>query len=124
MSQLKEAWKPIVNKLGQLSKQSNRSTIATEVGYRSIDGANRNRDTTGVSTIELQGPADCYQVMFESFKGRNGGGESSGRIGQPIPSRVEHRIMTLRPIIYLLRIFSSYTLELNYEILRHPHLDV
>jgi hypothetical protein len=123
MSQLKEAWKPIVNKLGQLSKQWNRSTIATEVGYRSIDGANRNRDATGVPTIDLQEQADCYHAMFKSFQGQNGGGESSGRIGQSIPSRVEHRIM-MRSIIYLLRIFSSYTLELNYEILRHPHLDV
>jgi hypothetical protein len=71
VAQLKEAWKPIVIQLSQLSQQWNRPIIVTEIGYRSIDGTtNRMADTSsGALTIDLQEQADCYQAMFEAFPG-------------------------------------------------------
>ncbi len=69
-SQLKEAWNPIVSRLGKLSQQWNRHIIVTEIGYRSIDGINQMADTTGTPVLDLQEQADCYQAMFNAFQGQ------------------------------------------------------
>lgn len=71
VAQLKEAWKPIIIRLSQLSQQWNLPIIVTEIGYRSINGTNRMADTSsGALTIDLQEQADCYQAMFEAFQGQ------------------------------------------------------
>lgn len=72
VAQLKRAWVPIVTRLGQLSKKWNRPVIFTEVGYRSLDGANKvpsNYQITGAP--DLQEQADCYQAVFETFTGQD-----------------------------------------------------
>jgi len=69
--QLKDAWKPIVTRLGNLSLRWQRPIILTEIGYRSVDGANRFVAVGEESpAIDLQEQADCYQAVFESFQGQ------------------------------------------------------
>ena len=71
LDQLKEAWKPIVARLGSLSVGWKRPIIITEIGYRSIKGANRFVDVQGGDPpIDLQEQADCYQAVFEAFRGQ------------------------------------------------------
>jgi len=67
VAQLKNTWKPIVTRLGQLSQQWNRPIIVTEIGYRSISGTNSTAPTSTL-TIDLQEQANYYQAMFEAFK--------------------------------------------------------
>jgi hypothetical protein len=69
INQLKEAWEPITNQLGDFSKLWDLPIILTEIGYRSRDGANRRASDT--QTIDLQEQADCYQAFFESFSGKD-----------------------------------------------------
>jgi len=72
VEQLKSAWQPIAARLEQLSQKWNRPIIFTEVGYRSINGANREPWESGkVGTVDLQEQADCYQALFETFNGKS-----------------------------------------------------
>lgn len=69
---LTAAWRPIVARLGELSRKWKRPIIITEIGYRSIDGT--NRDSSGATkpmSIDLQEQADCYQAVFNAFKGQS-----------------------------------------------------
>jgi len=71
LAQLKAAWAPIVSRLGQLSKKWDRPIVLTEIGYRSLDGANRepcNYQIAGLLDLEEQ--ADCYEAVFEAFAGQ------------------------------------------------------
>jgi hypothetical protein len=70
-AELKEAWKPIVARLSQFSIQWDRPIIFTEIGYLSLDGANRTTTPKKPDTaIDLQEQADCYQAVFDSFEGQ------------------------------------------------------
>lgn len=45
-----------------------RLVVFTEIGYRSIDGANKHPwDYTTDAAIDLQEQADCYEALFEVF---------------------------------------------------------
>lgn len=71
ITQLKAAWTRTVSRLAQLSKKWGHPIIFTEIGYRSVDGANRepyNYRTSG--GLDLQEQADCYQAVFETFAGQ------------------------------------------------------
>ncbi len=72
VADLKAAWAPIVSRLGQLSKKWNRPIVFTEIGYRSLDGANREPYNYQISGgLDLQEQADCYQAVFDTFTGQD-----------------------------------------------------
>lgn len=72
VAQLKAAWGPVVSRLGQLSRKWDRSIVFTEIGYRSIDGANRAPYDYLVSqALDFQEQADCYQAVFDAFAGQD-----------------------------------------------------
>ncbi len=68
VDELKAAWQERIVLLENLSRRYGRPVIFTEIGYRSVDGANRAPwDWQRDGTIDLQEQADCYQAVFESF---------------------------------------------------------
>jgi hypothetical protein len=69
--ELKAAWVTPTLTLENLSRQYNRPIIFTEIGYRSVDGANQHpwEWQTG-STVDLQEQADCYRAALETFWGK------------------------------------------------------
>ncbi len=69
VDELKVAWLPIVARLGALSQRWNRPIIFTEVGYRSLNGVNKEPWNSKIKGgLDLQEQADCYRAVFESFK--------------------------------------------------------
>ena len=68
VAELKEAWMPIVSRMGQFSRGWARPIIFTEIGYRSVEGA--NQQPSDPVAINLQEQADRYQAVFEAFKGQ------------------------------------------------------
>jgi hypothetical protein len=63
---LRAAWSSIVSDLDTLSRKWGRRILFTEIGYRSVNGANRepyNFQRSGV--VDLQEQADCYQAALE-----------------------------------------------------------
>ena len=71
LPELRSAWTPIVERLGQLSKQWNRRVILTEAGYQSRNGTNRTPWHVETKAIDLQEQADSYQAVFDSFTGHD-----------------------------------------------------
>jgi hypothetical protein len=67
VSQIKDAWTPIVLNLRDLSQKWDRRILFTEVGYQSRDGTNQTPWNVESATIDLQEQADCYQALFEAF---------------------------------------------------------
>ena len=68
LAELKAGWKRYLSTLAALSDRWNRRILFPEIGYRSLDGANRRPwewGTTG--TVDLQEQALCYQAAFESL---------------------------------------------------------
>ena len=71
LAELKAAWAIPTLTLENLSKQYNRPLIFTEIGYRSVDGANqRPWEWQAGGTVDLQEQADCYQAALETFWGK------------------------------------------------------
>jgi len=71
VDELKKVWEPIVFHLGKFSQLWERPIIITEIGYRSIAGANqRAYAETETPLISLQEQANCYQAFFEAFEGQ------------------------------------------------------
>lgn len=68
VAELKEAWMPIVSRMGQFSTVWDRPIIFTEIGYRSVEEA--NQQPSDPVAINLQEQADSYQAVFEAFKGQ------------------------------------------------------
>jgi hypothetical protein len=68
LDELKAAWAPRVDMLKTLSENWNKPILFTEIGYPSLDGANREPWNGQVSkVIDLQEQADLSQALFESF---------------------------------------------------------
>jgi len=68
VDELRAAWTPHVNLLSSLHSDWSKPILFTEIGYRSIDGANKfpwGFDIT--ADKDLQEQADCYQAAFETF---------------------------------------------------------
>jgi hypothetical protein len=64
---LKTAWQPHVATLAALSATWNKPVLFTEIGYRSLDGANQTPwDWHIEGAIDMQEQADAYQATFES----------------------------------------------------------
>ena len=71
LDELKAAWTPHVTTLANLASTWGKPILFTEIGYRSLDGANRHPwDWQSEGTIDLQEQADCYQAAFESVYGQ------------------------------------------------------
>ncbi len=73
VGELKEAWvkNGHIALLEDLSRRFNKPIIFTEIGYRSIDGTNKQpANSTKVATIDLQEQADCYQAALEVLWGK------------------------------------------------------
>lgn len=67
IAELEAAWEPHVEQLAVLAATWNKPIIFTEIGYRSLDGANRYPwDWQIQGTVDLQEQADAYQAVFES----------------------------------------------------------
>lgn len=67
LAELKQGWIAPVNTLTKLAKTWDKSILLTEIGYRSVDGANRNPwDSGGNEVVDLQEQAEAYQAAFES----------------------------------------------------------
>ena len=68
LAELRAAWANPALILENLSKQYNRPVIFTEIGYRSIDGANqRPWEWQSGGILDLQEQADCYHAVLETF---------------------------------------------------------
>ncbi len=66
-AQLQAAWAPHVATLANLAATWNKPIIFTEIGYRSIDGANRHPwDWSIDGNLDLQEQADAYQATLAS----------------------------------------------------------
>jgi hypothetical protein len=71
LAELKAAWITPMLALENLSKQYNRPVIFTEIGYRSVDGANqRPWEWQSGGAMDLQEQADCYRAALETFWGK------------------------------------------------------
>ena len=68
VQELKDAWVPRVQQFADLSAAwDDKPIVFTEIGYRSIDGANTNPwDWMWERPLDLQEQADCYQAALES----------------------------------------------------------
>ncbi len=65
------AWAPYVSRLENLSRQWDRPIILTEIGYRSIQSAHRDpANWRNTGEVDLEEQANCYQAVFEAFKGK------------------------------------------------------
>ncbi len=71
MDELQAAWSPHVTTLANLADTWGKPIVLTEIGYRSLDGANRYPwDSWRLGSVDLQEQADAYQAAFESLCGQ------------------------------------------------------
>lgn len=74
LDQLKNAWIPIVSRLGELFRKWNRPVLITEISYPSIDGANYwtgyINPFCGHLHLDLQEQADLYEALLMAFEGK------------------------------------------------------
>jgi hypothetical protein len=68
LTELKAAWKRPLAILEGLHERYKKPIILTEIGYRSVDGANRRPWEWGTPAgVDLGEQADCYQAALESL---------------------------------------------------------
>lgn len=68
LEELKAAWEGPATTLEELASLYGKPIILTEIGYRSIDGANKAPwDWQSPGIVDLQEQVDCYQAVFETF---------------------------------------------------------
>jgi hypothetical protein len=68
LAELKATWTPRVTLLRNLSNRWGKAVIFTEIGYRSLDGANQYPwDWAIQGAIDLPEQADAYRAAFEVF---------------------------------------------------------
>ncbi|MCS7273801.1 MAG: hypothetical protein NZ610_00105, partial [Candidatus Bipolaricaulota bacterium] len=71
MAELIAGWQGPLAQLQALSQQWNKPVLFTEVGYRSVDGANITPwDWSSPGAVDLQEQADCYQALVSVVQGR------------------------------------------------------
>jgi hypothetical protein len=67
LDELRAGWVPHVATVTDLASEWEKPILFTEIGYRSIDGANRDPpDWHREGAIDLQEQADAYQAAFDS----------------------------------------------------------
>jgi hypothetical protein len=68
VEQLIAAWQPWVAELEQTYSRWGIPIVFTEIGYRSIDGANMQPwDWSSTGALDMQEQADCYEAAFRVF---------------------------------------------------------
>ena len=67
LSELVQAWDPIVQELRDFSESYNKKIVITEVGYQSYDGTNMTPWWSLTSTVDEQEQADCYEAFLSAF---------------------------------------------------------
>ncbi len=69
LQELKAGWAPHMTTIAALASRWQKPIILTEIGYRSMDGANRlpNDFWSHSAPIDLQEQENCYQATLESF---------------------------------------------------------
>jgi len=66
-AELAAAWPPIIGRLTSLAATWHKPIVFTEIGYRSVNGANRHPwDWTAGGTWDLTEQADCYETAFRA----------------------------------------------------------
>jgi hypothetical protein len=71
LDDLKAAWRTRASRLQSLSQRVERPVVLTEIGYRSLDGANRAPWAwSNAGTVDLHEQALCYRAVLESFWGQ------------------------------------------------------
>ena len=69
-AQIEAALRPIGAQIQAFSAAQHLPVLFTEIGYRSVDGANtRPYDTRLSGAVDLQEQADCYQAVLTVFQG-------------------------------------------------------
>ncbi|MCX7625365.1 MAG: hypothetical protein N2Z21_04060, partial [Candidatus Sumerlaeaceae bacterium] len=67
-TELVAAWAPIVANLAALSQMRHKPIVFTEIGYRSLDGANRAPwDWQSGGPWDLKEQEECYRAAFEAL---------------------------------------------------------
>jgi len=68
MEELLNAWKKWKPGIEQIHNSTGKEIVFTEIGYRSIDGCNRDPwNWQRHGKIDLQEQADCYEAAFKTF---------------------------------------------------------
>ena len=68
LDELRAGWAPHVATLASLAATWGKPVLLTEIGYRSVDGANRQPwDWQTAMPLDLQEQVDTYQAAFESL---------------------------------------------------------
>ncbi|MEW5959983.1 MAG: hypothetical protein AB1801_19860, partial [Chloroflexota bacterium] len=71
VEELRQGWTAPVTTLTNLADRWDKPIIFTEIGYRSLDGANQQPwDSLAEGNIDLQEQADAYRAAFESVYNR------------------------------------------------------
>jgi hypothetical protein len=71
LDELKAAWRMRVNRLQRLSQSFDKQIVITEIGYRSIDGANvAPWEYASTRAVDLHEQAICYRAVLESMWGQ------------------------------------------------------
>jgi hypothetical protein len=71
LAELKAAWERPIAALERLHERYGKPVILTEIGYRSVDSANRRPWEWGMpGAVDLQEQADCYQAALERLWGQ------------------------------------------------------
>jgi hypothetical protein len=70
LTQLHDAWRPIVKQLAALATRWQRPVLLTEIGYQSRTGTNQAPWGANTTTVDLQEQANCYQAVFDAFTGQ------------------------------------------------------
>lgn len=66
-AELVKAWKPITDRLAELSKRQKKPIVFTEIGYRSCDGAAwRQWEIPRNAPLNLEVQATAYEAFFEA----------------------------------------------------------
>ena len=68
VEELIEAWVPWEKEIEKIHNNTNKNIIFTEIGYRSINGCNKDPwNWWRVGSLDLQEQADCYKAVFNVF---------------------------------------------------------
>jgi hypothetical protein len=68
LDDLLAAWRMRLNRFQALSQRFDKPIVITEIGYRSVDGANREPWAWGTKgEVDLHEQAICYRAALESF---------------------------------------------------------
>ena len=71
LADLKTAWERPIATLETLHDRCGKPIILTEIGYRSVDGANRQPwEWATPGEVDLQEQSDCYRAALESLWGK------------------------------------------------------